>query len=112
MEAQAVDEIVQCRRCGAYIRERDAELCWWCGDYLCVDCWERFGHCGHASADEHVRLGKLGLLTDCSISFAGYPEAERERMANDAHKRARRKMRWLNIPGTAWLRRQWLRGRR
>ena len=40
-----------CGRCHIALTPDLAELCWFCSRYLCGDCWDTFGHCGHAKAD-------------------------------------------------------------
>jgi hypothetical protein len=44
------DEI--CGRCDEPIPDGESETCWFCNSPLCVTCWDRYGHCGHAEADE------------------------------------------------------------
>lgn len=39
-----------CRRCGANAGH-DPEVCWYCSGPLCVECWDKYGHCGHSEAD-------------------------------------------------------------
>ena len=43
---------MQCSRCGQSLRYDQTERCWWDFAPLCGDCWERYGHCGHAEADQ------------------------------------------------------------
>ena len=47
-----------CGRCNAVTESEDPEGCWFCHAYLCYDCWETYGHCGHAEADEANRRGR------------------------------------------------------
>lgn len=52
-----------CRRAIAPVR--DAETCWFCGDDLCIGCWDARGHCGHSAADAINALsGKGPVLQD------------------------------------------------
>jgi hypothetical protein len=38
----------------------DIFTCWWCQAWLCEDCWERVGHCGHPEAEaENERCRKV-----------------------------------------------------
>lgn len=41
-----------CGRCKATIPAGDEEFCWYCQGFLCYECWDEYGHCGHARADE------------------------------------------------------------
>jgi len=41
-----------CARCHKSLHQRNAEICWYCTSYLCVNCWDEYGHCGHPEADE------------------------------------------------------------
>lgn len=43
---------MKCNRCRREIAKDEDEVCWYCNASLCVDCWERYGHCGHSRADE------------------------------------------------------------
>jgi len=43
--------LVNCGRCSEEIDNESAEYCWYCMAYLCGDCWEEIGHCGHEEAD-------------------------------------------------------------
>jgi hypothetical protein len=43
-----------CARCNTTLGDRP-EVCWYCHAYLCGDCWEAVGHCGHPEADEANR---------------------------------------------------------
>jgi hypothetical protein len=54
-----VEETVTCNRCGKVVEEPDAETCWHCMAWLCYDCWDKYGHCGHPEADEQNRLARL-----------------------------------------------------
>lgn len=40
-----------CGRCNKEITREDAEYCWYCMEYLCGECWEEVGHCGHEEAE-------------------------------------------------------------
>lgn len=39
-----------CARCNASVLD-GGEMCWWCEDNLCGECWDAVGHCGHEGAD-------------------------------------------------------------
>jgi len=58
-EAARIDEplpeLVQCGRCGAAITEDEAECCWYCTDWLCFECWDCYGECGHPEAEKYNR---------------------------------------------------------
>ena len=41
-----------CGRCEKEVDMDKAEYCWYCIHELCVDCWDKYGHCGHPEADE------------------------------------------------------------
>lgn len=41
-----------CGRCKRVIRQDHAEICWYCLEDLCYDCWDEYGHCGHPEADK------------------------------------------------------------
>ena len=41
-----------CGHCGVSVHADDAELCWWCGEFLCSKCWDSIGHCGHPEAHQ------------------------------------------------------------
>jgi len=43
---------MKCGRCKKEIDEESAEMCWYCPSWLCYDCWEDHGHCGHPEADK------------------------------------------------------------
>ena len=43
--------LVGCGRCARGVRPRDAELCWYSTGFLCADCWDAVGHCGHPEAE-------------------------------------------------------------
>ncbi len=45
-------DTARCGRCRSLVLWEDVEFCWFCAGYLCYDCWERYGHCGHRRADE------------------------------------------------------------
>lgn len=51
---------VACGHCDKQIYPDDAEGCWYCNADLCVDCWERIGHCGHVEA--HRQNHKAALV--------------------------------------------------
>ena len=40
-----------CGRCQQPIKVAEAEICWYCLRYLCYECWDEFGHCGHPEAE-------------------------------------------------------------
>lgn len=48
------------------VRE-DAEHCWFCGDDLCLGCWELRGHCGHPMADAINELARKGPVTSADL---------------------------------------------
>ncbi len=50
---------MKCGRCKKSLTDDTAECCWWCTGWLCKDCWEEFGHCGHPEAEEQNRLARL-----------------------------------------------------
>ena len=41
-----------CCRCKTEIAPGEEEACFYCEGWLCYDCWEEYGHCGHPEADE------------------------------------------------------------
>lgn len=41
-----------CGRCGKEVIPYEAEVCWYCLAPLCFECWDLYGHCGHARAEE------------------------------------------------------------
>lgn len=45
-----------CGSCG--VDATNSELCWYCHGWLCSDCWERVGHCGHPEAHEANRVAR------------------------------------------------------
>ena len=45
------DDRVICERCGQEIDLDEAETCWYCTGWLCYDCWDEYGHCGHSEAE-------------------------------------------------------------
>lgn len=65
-----------CSHCGAHVNVDDAESCWYCQGDLCVDCWERIGHCGHAEAHirnyeaAHVRQPGESLMTARNVYWS------------------------------------------
>lgn len=46
------DDGVFCGRCQKEIDKEESEICWYCIDWLCSECWDLYGHCGHKEADE------------------------------------------------------------
>lgn len=44
---------MSCGRCGIKLDnpQATAEVCWYCNEWLCTDCWDRVGHCGHPEAE-------------------------------------------------------------
>ena len=53
---------MKCGRCAAAVTEKSAEYCWFCTGYLCYECWDMKGHCGHVEADlANARAFILGL---------------------------------------------------
>lgn len=42
-----------------------AESCWYCTGDLCPECWDEFGHCGHAEAT---------AINDAMLRADGYDE--------------------------------------
>ena len=46
LAVSTVPETTACARCGKEIAVREAEHCWGCGRFLCLDCWYEPGHCG------------------------------------------------------------------
>ncbi len=57
----ALQEETGCGRCGKPVTPDTSESCWFCLGDLCVECWDRFGHCGHPGADETNDLIRAGL---------------------------------------------------
>jgi len=59
---------ISCNRCGINIIDDSEETCWFCRAYLCFDCWEKVGHCGHIAAEKqnvmaaafHAEFDKTG----------------------------------------------------
>lgn len=52
-----------CGRCEKPLTEKECEYCWFCMGMLCVECWDKYGHCGHKRADEEAkRLKFLGKV--------------------------------------------------
>ena len=45
-------DTVPCGRCKTPVLKRVAEIYWFCSGYLCADCWDKYGHCGHAEAEK------------------------------------------------------------
>ncbi len=56
-----------CGRCNNQISTSVAECCFWCNGWLCVPCWDEWGHCGHKQAADMLRrareMDKHGLLS-------------------------------------------------
>lgn len=40
----------KCGRCGDEIPLGTAESCWYCHEWMCCECWDEHGHCGHPEA--------------------------------------------------------------
>ena len=59
-----VTDVTTCGRCGRDVVAAMAETCWYCIEDLCSDCWDEYGHCGHAEADETNRLAARRLSKD------------------------------------------------
>lgn len=57
---QKLPIVTLCGSCKTVIPVRDAEHCWFCGDDLCIGCWDRTGHCGHAAANAINEASKQG----------------------------------------------------
>lgn len=56
-----------CARCGkAFYDDTEPDVCWYCQDFLCGDCWEDYGHCGHPEADAQNELAKNPTYNDDS----------------------------------------------
>lgn len=53
-----MDETTHCGRCGIEVSVNDAEVCWYCTGYLCGNCWETYGQCGHAEAVKFEEMAK------------------------------------------------------
>ena len=43
---------MECGRCKKEVTGESGEVCWYCVSWLCYDCWEDYGHCGHLEADK------------------------------------------------------------
>ena len=56
-----------CGACGREIATHDAERCWFCGDDLCLGCWERQGHCGHPVAEAMNELARKGPVSQADL---------------------------------------------
>lgn len=54
--------LVSCSRCKKHIQLNTVESCFYCGGYLCYDCWEEYGHCGHPEAERQNELAREGKL--------------------------------------------------
>jgi hypothetical protein len=39
-----------CRRCRKEAGY-DPDVCWYCLEPLCEECWDKYGHCGHPEAE-------------------------------------------------------------
>lgn len=64
----------KCGRCGKSMEAGVEEGCWWCGEELCADCWEEYGHCGHLEANQaNQRAREVG-------SIRAYDEVARGRV--------------------------------
>ena len=50
-EAQDEEEALDhCGRCSVELDgQRDGEVCYHCHAWLCCECWELVGHCGHSA---------------------------------------------------------------
>lgn len=59
--------VTTCGCCGRVIVREDAEHCWFCGDDLCLGCWELRGHCGHPMADAINELARKGPVTSADL---------------------------------------------
>ncbi len=46
-----------CGRCNTKLLV-DYEYCWWCQGYLCPECWDKLGHCGHPEAEAVNERGR------------------------------------------------------
>lgn len=57
----------KCGRCKKELLEKDAETCWYCGAWLCYDCWDEYGHCGHKKADEFNKKARAVQQPDEEI---------------------------------------------
>lgn len=50
-----------CGRCERPIPPGQNEYCWFCTGMLCIECWEKYGHCGHKKAEaENERVKDKG----------------------------------------------------
>ena len=58
---------VACGRCKAKIIVKNAETCWYCTGWLCADCWDEYGHCGHLEAERVNELARQGYIFEGSI---------------------------------------------
>lgn len=47
-----------CNRCKDTVDIIDAEICWYCTEWMCYSCWDEFGHCGHKEADKTNKQAK------------------------------------------------------
>ena len=60
--------VTTCGSCKTVIQPiRDAEICWFCGDDLCIGFWDQRGHCGHPAADAINALSAKGPVTQEDI---------------------------------------------
>ncbi len=57
--------MVKCGRCGAQLAKRDAEVCWWRQGWLCVECWDVHGECGHKMVDMLRWMGLMRRVQLC-----------------------------------------------
>lgn len=59
--------VVSCGSCREVVPTRDAEICWFCGDDLCIGCHDVQGHCGHAVAHQINRLAAKGPVLQAEL---------------------------------------------
>ena len=77
-------------------------MCWYCEGDLCYACWDRYGHCGHAGANELNRRAqdpearsRMSLTDEIEAMKSTYPESYAEtqrRLHPEAYWRIRRNM--------------------
>lgn len=48
---------VLCGRCKTSLSPDTAEYCFYCCGWLCGECWEYFGECGHIELKSKARVG-------------------------------------------------------
>lgn len=60
---------VNCGKCGFVISESVGECCWFCTGWMCSECWDIYGHCGHKEADLIVSRIKDAGTDGCSINL-------------------------------------------